>query len=169
MFLDNFLFTVAAINPPNAAYKGAKEMDPAEKSRFYRVNMQPDPMEHLKYLKSVYTKAIEEAEDEEEKLEFKRKIAIAEKILTNPRFTYDSPVDIEENQDNPSYNPLNYRSFKMALDFCDGTKDNFIDVWNHYCNPKKKNVIEDILGDYCGIFNSHCDISLPEPKKPPQL
>ena len=60
-FLDNFLFTVAAINPPNAAYKGAKEMDPAEMSRFYTVNMQPDPMEHLKYLRSFYTEKIEGA------------------------------------------------------------------------------------------------------------
>ena len=150
-FLDNFLFTVAAINPPNAAYKGAKEMDPAEQSRFYTVNMQPDPMEHLKYLRSVYNKKIEETDDSEEKLEYKRKLALAETILNNPRFTYDSAVDIEENQDNPSYKPLNYRSFKMALDYSDGTKDDFLDVWNHYCNPRKKRVIEDILGDYVDI------------------
>lgn len=150
-FLDNFLFTVAAINPPNAAYKGAKEMDPAEQSRFYTVNMQPDPMEHLKYLRSFYNEKIGEAKDEEEKLELRRRLALAEKILTNPRFTYDNAVDIEENQDNPSYKPLNYRSFKLALDFSDGTKDDFIDTWNHYCNPKKKRVIEDILGDYVDI------------------
>ena len=150
-FLDNFLFTVAAINPPNAAYKGAKEMDPAELSRFYTVNMQPDPMEHLKYLRRFYTEKIEGAEDEEEKLEYRRKLALAEKILNSPRFTYDGAIDIEENQDNPSYKPLNYRSFKMALDYCDGTKDDFLDVWNHYCNPKKKPVIEDILGDYVDI------------------
>ena len=39
----------------------------------------------------------------------------------------------------------------MALDYCDGTKDDFLDVWNHYCNPKKKRIIEDILGDYVDI------------------
>ena len=150
-FLENFLFTVAAINPSNAAYKGAKEMDPAEKSRFYTVNMQPDPMEHLKYLRSFYTTKIDGAEDDEEKLEYRRKLALAEKILNSPRFTYDSAIDIEENQDNPSYKPLNYRSFKMALDYSDGTKDDFLDVWNHYCNSKKKRVIEDILGDYIDI------------------
>ena len=150
-FLPNFLFTVAAINPPNAAYKGAKEMDPAEVSRFYTVNMQPDPMEHLKYLRSFYNAQIDGAKDEEEKLEYRRKLALAEAILTNPRFTYDSAIDIEENQDNPSYKPLNYRSFKMALDYSDGTKDDFLDVWNHYCNPKKKRVVEDILGDYVDI------------------
>ena len=150
-FLDNFLFTIAAINPPNAAYKGAKEMDPAELSRFYTKNLQPDPMEHLKYLRSFYNQKIEEAEDDEEKLEYKRKLALAEKVLTSPRFNYDSALDIEENQDNPSYKPLNYRSFKMALDYSDGTKEDFLDVWNHYCNPKKKNIIEDILSKYVDI------------------
>lgn len=150
-FLENFLFTVAAINPPNAAYKGAKEMDPAELSRFYSLNMQPDPMEHLNYLKSVYTSKMNTAPDEEEKLEYKRKLALAEAILTSPRFTYDSAIDIEENQDNPSYKPLNYRSFKMALDYSDGTKDDFLSIWNHYCNPKKKRIIEDILGNYVDI------------------
>ena len=150
-FLDNFLFTVAAINPPNAAYKGAKEMDPAELSRFYTVNMQPDPMEHLKYLRGFYAEKIEGAEDDEEKLEYRRRLALAEKILTSPKFTYDGAIDIEENQDNPSYKPLNYRSFKMALDYSDGTKDDFLDVWNHYCNPKKKHTIEEILSNYVDI------------------
>ena len=150
-FLHNFLFTVAAINPPGANYKGAKELDAAKNSRFYSVNMQPDPMEHLKYLRSFYNQKLENAEDDEEKLEYKRKLALAEKILTNPRFTYESSIDIEENSDKPSYKPLNYRSFKMALDFSDGTKDDFLDVWNHYCNFNKKRVIEDILGDYVDI------------------
>ena len=150
-FLPNFLFTVAAINPPNAAYKGAKEMDPAELSRFYTVNMQPDPMEHLKYLENYYASRVASTEDEEERKEYQGRGRLAQTILSNPRFTYDGPVDIEENHDNPSYKPLNYRSFKMALDFSDGTKDDFLDVWNHYCNPKKKKVIEDILSDYVDI------------------
>ena len=36
-YLENFLFTVAAINPANSAYAGAKPLDPAERSRFKRV------------------------------------------------------------------------------------------------------------------------------------
>lgn len=151
-FLDNFLFTVAAINPPNAAYKGAKEMDPAEVSRFYSLNMQPDPVEHLKYLRGFYNKRIATSKgDADEQLEYKRKLGIAEKVLSDPRFTYDNGQDIENNMDNPSYRPLNYRSFKQALDFSDGTKEDFLDVWNHYCNPKKKNTIDAILADYVDI------------------
>lgn len=147
-FLDNFLFTIAAINPPNASYKGAKELDPAEQSRFFSLNMTPDPIEHLKYLTDVYTKELNGTDDTEEKKEFQGKLNMCKLILTSPEFSYDSGVDIEENSDDPSYKPLNYRSFKLAMDRCDGTKDDFLDIWSHYCNPNKKKIIETILKEY---------------------
>lgn len=147
-FLDNFLFTIAAINPPNASYKGAKELDPAEQSRFFSLNMTPDPIEHLKYLTDVYTKELNGTEDADEKKEFQGKLNMCKLILTSPEFSYDSGVDIEENSDDPSYKPLNYRSFKLAMDRCDGTKDDFLDIWSHYCNPNKKKIIETILKEY---------------------
>lgn len=147
-FLDNFLFTIAAINPPNASYKGAKELDPAEQSRFFSLNMVPDPIEHLKYLTDVYTKELNATDDPDEKKEFQGKLNMCKLILTSPEFSYDSGVDIEENSDDPSYKPLNYRSFKLAMDRCDGTKDDFLDIWSHYCNPNKKKIIETILKEY---------------------
>lgn len=147
-FLDNFLFTIAAINPPNASYKGAKELDPAEQSRFFSLNMVPDPIEHLKYLTDVYTKELNATDDSDEKKEFQGKLNMCKLILTSPEFSYDSGVDIEENSDDPSYKPLNYRSFKLAMDRCDGTKDDFLDIWSHYCNPNKKKIIETILKEY---------------------
>ena len=147
-FLDNFLFTIAAINPPNASYKGAKELDPAEQSRFFSLNMVPDPIEHLKYLTDVYTKELNATDDPDEKKEFQGKLNMCKLILTSPDFSYDSGVDIEENSDDPSYKPLNYRSFKLAMDRCDGTKDDFLDIWSHYCNPNKKKIIETILKEY---------------------
>lgn len=147
-FLDNFLFTIAAINPPNASYKGAKELDPAEQSRFYSLNMLPDPMEHLQYLTSVYTKQLENAEDDEERKEFQGKLEMSKTILTSPEFSYDSAIDIDEHSDDPNYKPLNYRSFKLAMDRSDGTKEDFLDIWSHYCNPYKKKIIETILKDY---------------------
>lgn len=147
-FLDNFLFTIAAINPPNASYKGAKELDPAEQSRFFSLHMVPDPIEHLKYLTDYYTKLLNESEDEEEKKEYQGKLNMSKVILTSPDFSYDSGVDIDEHSDDPSYKPLNYRSFKLAMDRCDGTKDDFLDIWSHYCNPDKKKIIETILKDY---------------------
>lgn len=147
-FLDNFLFTIAAINPPNASYKGAKELDPAEQSRFFSLNMVPDPIEHLKYLTDVYTKELNATDDPDEKKEFQGKLNMCKLILTSPEFSYDSGVDIDEHSDDPSYKPLNYRSFKLAMDRCDGTKDDFLDIWSHYCNPDKKKIIETILKEY---------------------
>lgn len=148
-FLDNFLFTVAAINPPNTAYIGTKEMDPAEMSRFYSVNISPDPEEHLAFLERVYQAEIEdEASDEEERREAKGRLALARAILHSEDFTYDSSEEVEAGRGDPHYKPLNYRSFKMALDRSDGTKDDFLNTWSHYCNPAKLQTIRDILADY---------------------
>ena len=147
-FLPNFLFTVAAINPPNANYKGAQEMDPAERSRFNAIPVQPDPMEHLRYLRKFYKNQIENAEDDAERLEAEGRLALAETILSSPKFTYDSSIDIDNHQDDNSYSPLNYRSFKKALDASDGTKADLLAIWSGYCNYDKKNVIEDILENY---------------------
>jgi hypothetical protein len=149
--LDNFLFTVAAINPSTAYNKGAKELEPAELSRFVTMNLQPDPMEHLKYLRSFYNKKIESAANDKKKLEARGRLALAEKILSSPRFTYDSAIDMENAQDDVTPKFLNYRSFKLALDRSNGTKDSLLSIWNLVCNPKKKRIIEDILGDYVDI------------------
>lgn len=146
-FLPNFLFTVAAINPANTNYKGAKELDPAEKSRFYTLQMSPNAMEHLKYLKRFYSSQMEQ-DDEEEKIEDMGRLKIAETVLSHPDFSYDTAQDIEDNSDDSQYEPLNYRSFKLALDMSDGTKDDFLKVWNHYCNYNKKPIVERALKNY---------------------
>lgn len=150
-FLPTFLFTVAAMNPSNSTYKGAKEIDPAEKTRFRRIPLMPDPMEHLKFIRSYLQNKINNAKTEQKKLANMGRLAIAETILTDPRFTYDTALDIENNSDYENYIPLNYRSFMLALKNSDGTKDDFIDVWNDFCNFKKKHIIEDILKDYVDI------------------
>jgi hypothetical protein len=147
-FLPNFLFTIAAINPPNGSYKGTKEMDPAELTRFRTHTIQGNPIEHLNFLRKFYTNEIKHAESAAEKLEFEGKLKLAETILTSPKFSYDSSIDIEEHMDDQSYRPLNYRSFKLALDNCDGTKADLLDIWNAYCNYDKKHKIDDILHDY---------------------
>ena len=150
-YLDNFLFTVAAINPPNGAYKGAKELDPAELSRFYSMNIDMNPTEHLAYLKKEYSKEIAKEDDAEAKLELEGRLAIAEKLLSDPDFYYDTSAEVQDNYDDNSYRPLNYRSLKMALDFSDGTKKDFLDIWSHYCNYKKKGIVETILSDYVDV------------------
>lgn len=150
-FLENFLFTVAAINPPNSSYKGAKELDPAEKSRFRKVVMQPDPMEHLAYLRKVYTEKIEKAQNPVAKKSAEGRLKLAETILSSPNFSYDTSKDIDQNEDNFDYWPLNYRSFKKVLDECDGTKEDLLSIWNDYCNADKKSTIEGILHNYVDV------------------
>ena len=147
-FLPNFLFTVAAINPPNANYKGAQEFDPAERSRFQSIEIQPDPMEHLRYLRKFYNNQIKNAQDDAERFEAEGRLALAETILSSPKFTYDSAIDIDNHQDDNSYTPLNYRSFKKVLDASDGTKADVLAIWSSYCNYDKKNMVEDILENY---------------------
>ena len=150
-FLPNFLFTVAAINPSNTTYKGAKELDPAEKSRFYTLFMNANPMEHLRYLKRFYSKEIKEDEqegDQEEKVADMGRLKIAETILSYPDFSYDTSAEVEDNSDDPMYRPLSYRSFTLALQESDGTKDDFLDVWNHFCNYNKKPIVERALKNY---------------------
>lgn len=149
--LPNFLFTVAAINPSGNIYKGAKEMDPAERSRFRRINIQMDPAEHLKFLEKHYTERLAKATDEEEKLAIKGRLELARALLTSPKFAYDTIIDEDENFEDDAYIPLNYRSLKKALDDCDGTKKDFIDIWSEYCNYKKKNVIVDILSNFIDV------------------
>lgn len=151
-FLPNFLFTIMAINPATGAYPGARDLDPAERSRARRVNIQMIPEEHLNYLRKVYTKEMEEAEDDpEEKLAVQGRLTIAEKILTDKTFYYDTPDEVLELYDDPSWVPLNYRSFKKLLDETDGTKKDFLDNWSDYCNYKKKNLVTTILSDYVDV------------------
>lgn len=155
-YLDNFLFTIAAINPPNSAYRDAKQLDPAEMSRFYSVTIQPDPAEHLRYLKKEYTKLLNNA-DKEDKLEYEGKLKLAETILTDESFYYDTTAEVQDGQDDPQYRPLNYRSFKLALDRCDGTKADLLDIWSHYCNYKKKSLITTILSEYQDVEDKATD------------
>lgn len=150
-FLPNFLFTVAAINPPKLADRGASDMNFAEMSRFRKIEVAPDASAHLRYLRGYYTDKINNAKTEDRKLKHQGRLALAEKILTNPQFSYDTALDMEEHDGDIAYNPINYRSFKRALDASDGTKKGLLNVWNEFCNYDKKHTIEGILEDYVDV------------------
>lgn len=152
-YIPNFLFTVAAANPGGGTtYRGAKEMDPAERSRFRRINIVMDPAEHLRYLESHYGKLLQNVTDEDDKLAIEGRLEIAKKLLNSPKFAYDTPIDEDElTGEDDAYIPLNYRSLKRLLDDCDGTKKDFLDLWSEYCNYKKKNMVVDILSDFVDV------------------
>lgn len=149
-FFKNFLFTIAAVNPSMGGYH-VNRLDPAELSRFRKMNIDFNKREFLSYLNKELDKDIAATKDEEILKELKGKKALANKILSDKAFQFDSPQIEEEHMDDPDYQPLNYRSFSELLDLCDGTKKDFLDLWNDFANYEKKEVIEDILGDYVDI------------------
>lgn len=154
-FLPNLLFTIATVNPPSGTYN-VDQLDPAETSRFRSVNIVSDPKYFLNYITKTFNKEIEKAEkagDVESAHEYRGRLAIAEKILTDKKFSFDDSADIEAGYDKLDYNyhPLNYRSLTQLLETCDGTKDDFLDLWNSIVNPLKKSTIEGILDDYKDI------------------
>lgn len=149
--LDNFLFTIAAINPPSAEYD-TDEMDMAEVSRFRRVEVQMEKSVYLGHLNSELKKQLESTDlDDEEKLELERKIDLVNTIIPNKLFKFDNAKTVAEMKNNhfgEVVSPTNGRSFKELLKYSDGTKEDFLDLWDDFCNPDQKPIIVNILKDY---------------------
>lgn len=153
IFLPNLLFTVAAINPTSSAYE-TNTLDAAERSRFKRIVVTPNPMEHLRYINKEYGEELKDAQadgDEDWIREVQGRIQLANTILKDPRFEYTSLAQEEKMIDDPNFTPTNYRSFMDALDHSDGTKDDFLKQWPTYCDYTQKKTIEDILKNYKDI------------------
>ena len=150
-FLENFLFTVVAMNPNNSSYSGTNKMDNAEITRGRMLFVSPNPQEHLNYLKRHYANEMENATDEEDKMELAGRIGIATALLTDPEFRYDVDKDEEEHEDEDMFRPLTYRTLKLALDDCDGTKADFLDIWPDFINRDKLPMAERILNNYVDV------------------
>ena len=43
---------------------------------------------------------------------------------------------------------LTARTLTNLLQNCDGTKEDFLDNWNNFCNSTKKTMVEGILANY---------------------
>lgn len=157
-FLPNFLFTIAAINPPSGRDPGLKPLGSAMRNRFAAIETPGNPMETLKYLRGYYGKLIEVEDDPEMKVELEGKLAMAEVILTSPKFKYDTAIDEDEHEDDQAYQSLSPRSFTDALENSDGTKAGLLAVWNKYCNYEKKRVIDGILQNYVDVKDKANDV-----------
>lgn len=150
-YLPNFLFTVAAINPPTLSDPSLKPLGGAMRNRFKSVQTPANPRATLKYVTKYYNDLLVDEDDPEMKLELQGKLAIAEKILTHKDFVYDTVIDLDDNLDDDSYQALSPRSFMDALESSDGTKKGFLDQWSGFCNYKKKPTIERILMDFVDV------------------
>ena len=152
MEFPNLLFTVAAINPPNANYN-TDQMDAAERSRFYQVWVEAEPDVLLDFLvKKHFKPQLAVADDAEEAREIEGRIKLATTLLSSKEFAFDTEEDEDRvTEVDPSAPILNPRSFTKALEMSDGTKDDFLDVWNHMCNRDKKPMVERILSNYVDV------------------
>lgn len=150
--LKNFLFTVAAINPADANYN-TDQLDDAELGRVRKIHIKGDKLNTLGYIRHEWQKAIDKAADETEKKELEGQLRIAETLISHKDFTFDDKDDIQRSHDAEDRGAgngliLNPRSFTNLLHYCDGTKDDFLDLWNDYCNSLDKSMVETILRDY---------------------
>ena len=155
---DNLLFTIAAINPPNAAFANVDRLDPAELGRFRSIHIYADKKNVLDHLNDVFNKEIEKTQNSNAPEDKKNKILkkyegrknIAEIILKNSQFDFDGEEEEEAANlaDSPSCSP---RSFTRSLTASNGTKDDFIKKFKQECGEAKVPVITSILANYKDI------------------
>ena len=150
-FLPNFLFTVAAINPSSAEYD-TDELDIAEVSRFRILVVAMQKQLYLNYLNNEIDRKLKtENLSDKVKLELERKRDLVNTIIPNKLFMFDDARTTAEMKNSNIGNlvaPTNSRTFKKLLKYCDGTKEDFLKMWNGFCNPNQKDIIETILKDY---------------------
>jgi hypothetical protein len=153
--LPNFLFTVAAINPYDPNYN-TNRLDDAELTRSGKYPVDSDKKQTLGYITHDWMISIKQAETPEEKLEYERQLKLADKLLRDRRFLFDNQADRRKSLDAQEEGignglVLNARTFTNLLTYCDGTKEDFINLWNNYCNSLKKETVQEILADYVDV------------------
>ena len=149
-FLPNFLFTVAAVNPANNDYN-TDVLDDAEMSRFGRIQVNPDPNNTRQYLTKLFDRYIQEAEDNEERAEYVGKKALADALLGSKDFRFDNQQDIDKSKEHGNGLILSARTLTNLLNYCDGTKESFLNAWNRFCNSTQKPNAERILSKYVDV------------------
>lgn len=146
-FLKGFLFTVAAVNPADTNYN-TDELDDAEKSRFEVQYVALDNLNTRDYLIGTLQKKIDKSSSDAQKKKFEGQQRLANKLLSSKKFRFDNDEDIEMSKINGNGLLLTARTFTNALTRCNGTKEDFLRVWDNYCNNLKKDMVIDILADY---------------------
>lgn len=146
-YLKNFLFTIAAVNPADANYN-TDELDDAELSRFKRVDVYHDKLNTRNYLIDQLNRKIADSTDPEEIREYEGQKGIINTLLSSREFSFDSPQDVENSKENGNGLITSARTLTNLLFYCDGTKDDFLDNWNDFCNSTKKPSVEIILSNY---------------------
>ena len=162
----NFLFAIV-VALPHSMEERRYRLDMSERGCFRHCDIEPNPLEHLRYLDRVYREELEDAKksgDGNWIREAAGKLALAHQILKDRRFAYTT--EEREKEGKKEYNiisldeshiplvsfvPTNYRNFKGAIDVSEGTKAGLLEQWNGCCDHVQKPVIEEILSGYQDI------------------
>lgn len=145
-YFPNFLFTIAAINPPTPGYN-VDELDAAELSRFEQMTVNQNPLQYRNYIINHLKQKLENPYNEEEAKKLIGNIHIADKLLSSREFKFDSPEEVMEAQ-SLGLPALNYRSLTNLFMKSNGTKENFLKKWERFVNPAKYEMAERILANY---------------------
>ncbi len=168
-YYPNLLFVVGATNPYTAAYTTKSDFDSAELSRGEVIPVIGSKEGWLHNFAKTKRAEIRAAiKDHRKNYAYQQmgKLEIAQALIDSPRFEFDSAQEISElldwealrdpNHGNPKivqtstgYNIpiLNSRSLSKLFESCDGTVSDFLERWDRYCNPTKKDIVQDILDD----------------------
>lgn len=142
-----FKFTVAAMNPPSIEYD-VTELDMAMQTRFKFYQVEADNEFQKMFYDDYFKKEIRENRDDPEELKIlKGQAAIANTLMSSEQFYWDDEREEHEAHEN-GFPALNPRTLSQCLWDCDGTKEDFLDLFVHTCNPAKLQMVEDILEDY---------------------
>ena len=150
--LENMLFTVAAINPDETTDE-VEPMGQAERDRFRAVRVVADKFHWLNYIKKRLNDlkiAYQNKNNAKGALKQERKLALIDKLVKSPKFAFDNSDDLVKARENVGWNKLslNNRNLTKLLDACDGTKDNFLELWDDFCNNLRKPAALRILADF---------------------
>jgi hypothetical protein len=123
----------------------ANSLDEDAPSRPNIDDLSVDPKDVSNYLKAYFDDEAKNAENEEEKTEAVRKRAAAVVLLEDPSFKFDTQEDIKKSQEEGNGLILNARTLINLLSMSDGTREDILARWNHYCNAFKKGMAQKIL------------------------
>lgn len=150
-YLPNFLFTIAAINPADANYN-TYQLDDAELGRMRRVKVQHDTANTKNYIVGQLQKKLDVLKSKNARPEYQHRIAgqiaLTEAVLGSDKFHFDTPEERDASKDKGNGLITNARNFTNLINDCNGTKDDFINKWNDFCNSTKLPVIKSILANY---------------------
>ena len=149
-YLENFLFTIAAINPADANYN-TDTLDMAERTRFRNVDVVSEPKNLLGYFERKWQDMADRATTPERKQRWLGRLSLAKALLSSREFTFDTKEDIEKTQDQGNGLALNSRTLENLLQGSNGTKEDLLKKWPEYVNNLKLNMAKSILSNYKDI------------------